>query len=341
MVIQAEQLVEQRKRKRQPEYTLTYRSLYRADGTVKLKLSRELSQIDISTENMLGLTEISVAATIHRASNKAQRSLVRPIDPQYLSHIESLEEFRYIFLQLVRCHRVVHVKTGSVHGDLNLNNLVFMRDEGGTPSSRLNDWDAAKLVPADETYRMPTTRRCAGTAPFMAIDLLCEDPPPHLYRHGLESFLYVLTWCAIHLNLNGSEASCIKKVLEGWMHGTWDAVGSHKEKLFASKATEYRKSIYLAITPEFRPIQRWIQALIYMFDDSRQAQKGRMEKLERLEFEGKVESPDAWDEDTLNGTVTYEKFMAAIGEDPCITSSTVRPRKHDSPLLNSVRHDLL
>ncbi|TFY78252.1 hypothetical protein EWM64_g5763 [Hericium alpestre] len=298
MVIQAEQLVEQRKRKRQPEYTLTYRSLYRADGTVKFKLSRELSQIDISTENMLGLTEISVAATIHRASNKAQRSLVRPIDPQYLSHIESLEEFRYIFLQLVRCHRVVHVKTGSVHGDLNLNNLVFMRDEGGTPSSHLNDWDAAKLVPADETYRMPTTRRCAGTAPFVAIDLLCEDPP-HLYRHGLESFLYVLIWCAIHLNLNGSEASRIKKVLEGWTHGTWGAVGSHKEKLFASKATKYRKSIYLAITPEFRPIQRWIQTLIYIFDD--------------------MESPDAWDEDTLNGTVTYEKFMAAIGENPRIT----------------------
>ncbi|TFY79273.1 hypothetical protein EWM64_g4737 [Hericium alpestre] len=321
MVIQAEQLVEQRKRKRQPDsaYTLTYRSLYRADGTVKLRLSRELSQIDVSTENILALTEIFVAATIHRASNKAQRSLVRPITPQYLSHVESLEEFRYIFLQLVRCHRVVHVKTGSVHGDLNLNNLVFMRDEGGTPSSLLNDWDAAKLVPADETHHIPSAHQRTGTAPFVAIDLLCEDPPPHLYRHSLESYMYIFIWCAIHFNLNGSQAQCIHKAVEGWVHGTWAIIGSQKGQFFASQAAQYRKSIYDAITPAFRPVQKWIQRLVLMFNDGIRARMDRTDIIERLELEDDVEAPEAWNEDTLDETVTYEKFMAAIGEDPYIT----------------------
>ncbi|TFY81075.1 hypothetical protein EWM64_g2937 [Hericium alpestre] len=300
MAIQVEQLVEQRKRKRQPDsaYTLIGRSLYHADGIVKLKICRKLSQIDVSTENMFGLTEISVAGDIHSTSNKAQRSLIRPVSPQYLSHIESSEEFKYIFLQLVR---------------------FFMRDEKGTPSSFLNDWDAAKPVPSDETYHMLAAHQRTGIVPFMAIDLLCEDPPPHLYRHDLESFMYILIWCAIHFSLNGSQAQCIHKAVESWIHGTWATIGSQKGQFFVSQAAQYRKSMYDAITPAFRPAQKWTQRLILMSNDGSRARMDRTDILERLELEDDVEAPDVWDEDTLNGTVTYEKFMAAIGEDPRIT----------------------
>ncbi|TFY75546.1 hypothetical protein EWM64_g8465 [Hericium alpestre] len=34
--------------------------------------------------------------------------------------------------------------------------------------------------------------------------------------------------------------------------------------------------------------------------------------------DAKGQATVAWNEDTLNGTITYEKFMAAIGEKPYI-----------------------
>lgn len=54
----------------------------------------------------------------------------------------------------------------------------------------LNDFDHAisTLVPIS-----PGSQQRAGTAPYMAIDLLYTSPPPiHLYRHDLESLYYIL-----------------------------------------------------------------------------------------------------------------------------------------------------
>ncbi|KAG8994403.1 hypothetical protein FRB94_009917 [Tulasnella sp. JGI-2019a] len=58
----------------------------------------------------------------------------------------------------------------------------------------LNDFDLATMVGAKHVANSEWT----GTLPFMALDLLtrkgCNGEVEHLYRHDLESFLWVLVW---------------------------------------------------------------------------------------------------------------------------------------------------
>ncbi|KAJ6578638.1 hypothetical protein DFH09DRAFT_1361050 [Mycena vulgaris] len=51
----------------------------------------------------------------------------------------------------------------------------------------------------------PIQRR--GTQPYMAIDLLGPDPPPHLYRHDLESLFYVILWVVTSYH-DGKRVKC-------------------------------------------------------------------------------------------------------------------------------------
>ncbi|TFY73083.1 hypothetical protein EWM64_g10929, partial [Hericium alpestre] len=310
---------EQRKRKRQydPAYTLVHRSLYRADGIVHLKSYRELPQMKISTEHsMLDLAEVSIPVlrTSHRMPNLAQRSLVRQIRPQYPRDVSSLEEFKSVFIQVVRCHRLGFVKTGGLHGNLSLNKIMFTRDGDGGPLGCLDDWDSAKPIFADEKSTMPAAGSRAGETPFMAIELLREVPPPNLYRHDLESFMYILIWFACHFNLSGSEVLDVSELVADWTYGSWRSIQKSKAFLFSAQST-LKNDILDSITPAFFPINKWIKGLIRMFRASDQA---RITHEDSLESDAEDEAADAWDEDSLNGTVTYEKFMAAIGEEPHI-----------------------
>jgi hypothetical protein len=54
----------------------------------------------------------------------------------------------------------------------------------------LNDFDLAVYW---NKRREPSKQR-TGTKPYMAIDLLDNMHVPHLYRHDLESFFYVIVW---------------------------------------------------------------------------------------------------------------------------------------------------
>jgi hypothetical protein len=62
---------------------------------------------------------------------------------------------------------------------------------GDTVCGVLNDFDLAVQL-NNEPHS--TSKQRTGTKPYMAIDLLVPQPPYHLYRHDLESFLYVLVF---------------------------------------------------------------------------------------------------------------------------------------------------
>ncbi|KAG8990627.1 hypothetical protein FRB94_004534 [Tulasnella sp. JGI-2019a] len=66
--------------------------------------------------------------------------------------------------------------------------------EGDEIFGVLNDFDLATMVGAKHATNSERT----GTLPFMALDLLtrkgCNGEVEHLYRHDLESFLWVLVW---------------------------------------------------------------------------------------------------------------------------------------------------
>ena len=85
---------------------------------------------------------------------------------------------------------------GIHHGDISLNNLMYdISTETGNPVGIVNDFDLAAWVDHPTTNNDRT-----GTIPFMAIDLLdggLDDRIPRLYRHDLESFIWVLAYITV------------------------------------------------------------------------------------------------------------------------------------------------
>ena len=78
---------------------------------------------------------------------------------------------------------------GVYHRDISPPNIMYYRDEDRAVGV-LNDWDLATALSALST---PNTDR-TGTVPFMALQLLSTQDVPHLFRHDVESFIWVFLW---------------------------------------------------------------------------------------------------------------------------------------------------
>ncbi|KAH7923180.1 hypothetical protein BV22DRAFT_985391, partial [Leucogyrophana mollusca] len=85
-------------------------------------------------------------------------------------------------------------KGGVHHRDISAGNLMYYKDESGRVVGVLNDFDLATLV----IGKGPTGNQRTGTVPFMARDLLTKEgldgDITHIYRHEVESFIWVLVW---------------------------------------------------------------------------------------------------------------------------------------------------
>ncbi|KAF5383654.1 hypothetical protein D9615_003841 [Tricholomella constricta] len=119
-----------------------------------------------------------------------------------LWEVGNIKVFQDVFVTTT--HSPIYTKV--LHRDLSPNNLMFKRTDSKA-TEILHDWDLASDVEEnDETLPSTATHRI-GTIPFMAIDLLVENrrPPPHLFRHDLESFFYVLIWAAFCYDFDKKE----------------------------------------------------------------------------------------------------------------------------------------
>ena len=84
---------------------------------------------------------------------------------------------------------------GIHHGDISFNNLMYDTSAINGPVGILNDFDLAIWVDHSTTNNDRT-----GTIPFMAIDVLdgeLGDRVPRLYRHDMESFVWVLAYITV------------------------------------------------------------------------------------------------------------------------------------------------
>lgn len=62
-----------------------------------------------------------------------------------------------------------------------------------------------------------------GTKPFLALDLLRDDPVEPYYHHDLESFFYTLAWI-----LNDEDNPDVEHAFQEWCHGTWSNIKYNK-----------------------------------------------------------------------------------------------------------------
>ncbi|KAF8982466.1 hypothetical protein BDQ17DRAFT_1226447, partial [Cyathus striatus] len=79
-------------------------------------------------------------------------------------------------------------KNGFEHGDISIWNLMW---DATNKCGTLNDWDLAYVR---ETEGKGPAKERTGTLPFMARELLEEPGQQRLYRHEVESFIWVITY---------------------------------------------------------------------------------------------------------------------------------------------------
>ncbi|GBE83532.1 hypothetical protein SCP_0505860 [Sparassis crispa] len=139
--------------------------------------------------------EISLLGELRREGGNVVSSprLLRVILLRKLEPIENLKGVLFVraWIDCYRCHFRLWLH-GVEHGDISLYNLMYNPD---TKRGVLNDFDLTVIREGSEE-RKPTGKECTGTVPFMALDLLMPDyysgKITRLYRHDLESFVWVL-----------------------------------------------------------------------------------------------------------------------------------------------------
>ena len=134
---------------------------------------------------------------------------------------------------------------GIHHGDISFNNLMYDSPaETGKPVGIVNDYDLATWVGHSTTNDDHT-----GTIPFMAIDLLdngLKSRIPRLYRHDMESFVWVLAYITV---ANIEYKDCAIKISPPPKLGAWFRDGNQFDRGAHISAKhllplEYGKQVY-------------------------------------------------------------------------------------------------
>jgi len=240
-----------------------------------------------------------------------------------LWEVRDIEEFKRVFLDCLECkcrsfshcfpppHCYLHTghyhayHTGHIlHRDISENNLMIFRAEPSADAvGILNDFDmAVERLPEVKETQVNAAHHRTGTLPFMALELLDnhETEPVHLYRHDLESFFYILIWGATHYDFESQTRRSTPNLMKDWLNPK-----TAPDMKFRLLNGPYFQS---AITPlKLKPFdelwQKWVVPLRVVFG--------------RAFHERTYGSSEAnFDNITINGQVTFEKFMAAIGETP-------------------------
>ncbi|KAG5636424.1 hypothetical protein H0H81_008134 [Sphagnurus paluster] len=220
--------------------------------------------------------------------------------------VGDVERFQEVFVDCVEFkilssgHYHAYKKGRVLHRDLSENNLTFKEDdelEGGVKGI-LNDSDMASKI--DQQVKSSTARHRTGTLPFIARDLLVDgNPPPHHYRHDLESFFYILVWAALRYDFKSGARLPIPNGIQEWQ-STMERANNAKNTMITSAATF--KLIISHVQPQSRDkLVPWIISVRLLFLEASYAEARGL---------------DECDEKTLGGWITFEKFMEALGREP-------------------------
>ena len=238
---------------------------------------------------------------------------------------------------------------------------------GNTVYGVLCDWDLAKVQTDGATSRSlhesPTPPaslslggddstqpkvsdikpgRRIGTGPFMAMDLLREGPPPpHLYRHDLESLFYIIVYACMVLDLQ-------RKMFHRFLH--WECESlldiGNKKKMFFFGDTKRYDQFFAQCQPAFLPLvrgdQSWVYGLWFCFSEIEslyeriQTARRRVPPLPPLLEDDEEDDGEEEDGIATRGPaeaerlatqrekiITYSKFMRVLGVSRDIPSSDV------------------
>ena len=167
-----------------------------------------------------------------------------------------------------------------MHRDVSHSNVMYRTLQDGQVIGVLNDFDFA--LDMDKKVEVPSSMRCIGTTPFMAIHLLSDEPPLHLYRHDLESLFWVMIW-HVH-RYDNDEFRGEQALFEDWTHVSSSDLALKKRGHLSMKVTA--AETYQALNPLLNIIR-----LVFCFGFAEES----------------LDIPD-FDHSTLGGRVTFQVF---------------------------------
>ena len=209
----------------------------------------------------------------------------------------------------------------------------------------LTDYDLSSWKEDLENCSDGTSQQRAGTPPYMAYELLLGRSTTHLYRHDLESLLYImLTICGRHtfgLVDGGAGKEAKRQVVmrngnlpyQQWFNTQGcDTLGHHKFSFFLNYDP-------IELSSHFEAFRPWLEDLRYDFS------KGFKDKLlkDRMQpplqgrkraggsADGFTPAPVPFDDETLNGRADYftviepTKFLKGDLEGLIIRYETTSP----------------
>ncbi|KAJ6507675.1 hypothetical protein C8R47DRAFT_1208720 [Mycena vitilis] len=229
-------------------------------------------------------------AELGGCDRRAFRILVEK-ELQPLTKLTDPHELAVAFKGIIRCHYWLYDAAKILHRDISVSNLMSQLI-GGEVYGVLNDFDLAIILTAPQ---LSTSVQRTGSKPYMAMDLLVPEPPKHLYRHDLESFLYVLVFLT---------CTIVGSPLADWKNLGMSELADQKHKVLS-------RTLFPLVKPGFeRPFGFWIIDLRVMFGEGITAFNVYTNRRARALLAGGSEP--VFDSDTLDDSVTYAKFAAAL-----------------------------
>ncbi|KAJ7243568.1 hypothetical protein B0H12DRAFT_1188494 [Mycena haematopus] len=237
----------------------------------------------------------------HLPAGAYEQRVLRVIVQEELRPIDELkdpDELAQAFQQIFECYRWLVEEIKTIHRDISVSNLMFHKIDGKVYGV-LNDFDLALRL---EHKPPSTSKHRTGTKPYMAIDLLVPEPPYHLYRHDLESFLYVLVF--LTCRIAGS-------TFADWEDLAMKELRSEKTAVIANRTFPPTKDLFHRFRLPILDIARLFRT---GFNN-----RSSYEDADEIAVLTGAARPSSFEDETLGDAVTFDKF-AAILEKPTIQS---------------------
>ncbi|KAF9007477.1 hypothetical protein BDQ17DRAFT_1302041 [Cyathus striatus] len=217
-----------------------------------------LASIDIPSSNTGNiLRELGVQPAEGDSNERVLRLLLfRKLVP--LHKVEDQRQVLQGWVQCLKCHYALWNKD-TEHGDISVWNLMW---DPQTNCGVLNDWDLAFVrggILVNGVKQEGHGAERTGTMPFMARELL-DDPysldRQRLYRHEVESFIWVITWICFKVDLPSE--------LDSWHSGDSRIVSTAKDSTVMKAKRQYWKNVPRPFTPIWQVCILLLQVLYDM-----------------------------------------------------------------------------
>ncbi|CAL1713359.1 unnamed protein product [Somion occarium] len=165
--------------------------------------------------------------------------------------------FMSSWLQVVKCHYFVW-ECGVEHSDISEGNVMYRtKKKGNIIYGVLNDWDLATLRNKTDHGGLERT----GTIPFMALDLLTEKywkgKIKRLYRHDLESLVWLLPWVSLNYTSDGYR---LNGQVKYWITGNYMACRKEKNDFLNSLSEFHIDGLWQDMRAIIgKPLGSWIE----------------------------------------------------------------------------------